>query len=278
MKRLLGFLSLALAVSFSVSPLRAQSFSKSDKLLIIVKGNVASTSLFGFSGQATLYQSTGTNADGTIQFSLVSGASNVSVERNSATDFTNFSNYGTKGFVPPGIYFLHYHKLDTSISTIRHRLGLSDDPGGEIILSTIPSPSVERTFLQFHIAFNNLAEYNQHVSEGCITLTAANFGQLFPDALFDGSQSPLAPGSADPNPVNLQGSTSSVLVFITDVLTPGVQDQQLTLFDQTRSQLKPSDFDTGSSSQLPALRVLWKSQGATPPPAAPKDAKSKNNH
>jgi hypothetical protein len=263
MKRLLGFLSLALAVSFSVSPLRAQSFSKSDKLLIIVKGNVASTSLFGFSGQATLYQSTGTNADGTIQFSLVSGASNVSVERNSATDFTNFSNYGTKGFVPPGIYFLHYH---------------SDDPGGEIILSTIPSPSVERTFLQFHIAFNNLAEYNQHVSEGCITLTAANFGQLFPDALFDGSQSPLAPGSADPNPVNLQGSTSSVLVFITDVLTPGVQDQQLTLFDQTRSQLKPSDFDTGSSSQLPALRVLWKSQGATPPPAAPKDAKSKNNH
>jgi hypothetical protein len=126
----------------------AQSFAPTDRLLILVKGNMASTSMFGFSGQATLYRSVGSNQDGTIQFSPVSGAQDVSVERDSAADFTNFSNYGTNGFIPPGIYFLHYHRLDTSILTIRHRLGLSDDPGGETVLSTAPYPPVQRTALQ----------------------------------------------------------------------------------------------------------------------------------
>lgn len=238
----------------------AQSFSPTDRLLILVKGNVASTSMFGFSGQATLFQSVGSNQDGTIQFSPVSGAQDVSVERNSAADFTNFSNYGTNGFIPPGIYFLHYHRLDTSILTVRHRLGLSDDPGGETVLSTAPNPPVQRTALQFHIAFNNLTDFNQHVSEGCITLTIANFSKLFPDALFDSSQSPLAPGSADPNPLNLQGSTANILVFVTDVLTPGAQDQQLKLFDQIRKQITQADFSIGDASQLPQFRTQWKIQ------------------
>jgi hypothetical protein len=267
-----------LVAGFFSSALMAQSFSPNDKLLIVVKGNVASTSMFGFSGQASLFQSTGTNADGTIQFSPVAGAQDISVERNSATDFTNFSNYGNKGFIPPGIYFLHYHRLDTTISTIRHRLGLSDEPGMETILSTIPNPSVVRTALQFHVAFNDLAEYNKHVSEGCITLNAANFARLFPDALFDGSQSPLAPGDADTNVLNLQGSTANVLVFVTDVLTPGVQDKQLKFFDQTRAQLKAADFDTGGSSQLPQLRVLWKAQGPSSQRSKNTDRKTKHRH
>jgi hypothetical protein len=268
MRRQILRLLLIVVAAASTTVIFAQPFSPSDKLLILVKGNVASTSMFGFSGEASLYQSVGTNADGTIQFSPVAGAQDVPVERNSAADFTNLSNYGTGGFIPPGVYFLHYHRLDTSIHSsdqnvnpIRHRLGLSDDPGAETILSTAPDPQVSRTNLQFHIAFNNLAEYNAEVSEGCITLTSDNFAKLFPDALFDSSQSPLAPGSADPNVLNLQGSRASVLVFVTDVLTSGAQDQQIQLFDQTRRKLKPTDFAVGGTSQLPQLRVLWKAQG-----------------
>src|SRR5579871_1196216 len=217
---------MVLAAATLLAPMvHAQSFSTSDKLLILVKGNVATTSQFGYSGKASLYQATGSNADGTIQFSPVSGAQDVPVERNSTADFTNFSNYGTGGFIPPGVYFLHYHRIDLSIS-IRHRLGLSDQPGAETIFSG--PANVQRTALQFHIAFNNLAEFNQHVSEGCITLKTENFSRLYPDALFDNSQSPLAAGSADANELQLQGSTSNVLVFVTDVLSPGAQDQQLT--------------------------------------------------
>lgn len=268
MYRQIGQITMAVITAFYPIVSLAQSFSPNDKLVILVKGNVAATSMFGFSGQASLYQSVGTNQDGTILFSPVSGAQDVSVERNSAADFTNFSNYGTKGFIPPGVYFLHYDRLDTTISTIRHRLGLSDDPGAETILSTVPNPQVQRTALQFHIAFNNLTDFNQHVSEGCITLTADNFAKLFPDALFDSSQSPLAPGTADSNVLNLNGSTTNVLVFVTDVLTPNAQNQQLKLFDQIRAQLKPTDFGVGSGSQLPQFRLSWKIQASAKKPDA----------
>lgn len=251
-------LDIIVATLFLANSAVSQSFSPTDKLLILVTGTPLSTTMFGYSGQASLFQSTGMNADGTIAFSPVSGAQKVSVERNSATDFTNKGNYGTNGFIPPGIYFLHYHRLDTKISTIRHRLGLSDSPGSETILSTRPNPPVTRTALQFHVAFNNLADFKANVSEGCITLTQTNFGKLFPDAIFDKSQSPLAPGTSDPNTIGLAGSTSNILVFVTDVLTPGKQDQQTALFDQIRKQLKPSDFSTEGSSQLPMLRIQWK--------------------
>jgi hypothetical protein len=59
------------------SILAAQTFSRTDKLIILVKGNTLSTSMFGFSGSASLFQSVGTNADGTIQFSPVPGAQDV---------------------------------------------------------------------------------------------------------------------------------------------------------------------------------------------------------
>jgi hypothetical protein len=240
----------------SAGLLQAQSFSPQDQLLILVEGNTLSTSAFGFSGKATLYQSTATNVDGTISFTPVTAATQVDVERNSAKDFTNFGNYGTNGFIPPGIYFLHYHRLDTSLGNVRHRLGLSDAPGEETILSTAPSPPVTRTALQFHVAFNDLEAFNEHVSEGCITLTEANFWKLFPPALFDSALSPLAPGSSDSNPLGLAGSTSNILVFVTDVLTPGKQDQQLQLFQQIKGQLKPTDFANGPT--LSAFRVQWK--------------------
>jgi hypothetical protein len=188
----------------------------------------------------------------------LTGAQDVDVERNSATDFANTSNYGTNGFIPPGIYFLHFHRLDTSLQLLRNRLGLSDIPGEETILSTVPDPPVTRTALQFHRAFNDLTEYNAHVSEGCITLNQSNFSLLFPDALFDSTQSPLAAGNSDENPLNLAGSTSNVLVFITDALTDGKQDQQLSMFDQIRQNLKPADFGLEGDSQLPTLRVQWK--------------------
>lgn len=258
MKIMRSVLGVIVATLFFADSVVAQSFSPTDKLLVLVTGTPLSTTMFGYSGQASLFQSTGMNADGTIVFSPVPGAQAVSVERNSATDFTNKGNYGTNGFIPPGIYFLHYHRLDTKISTIRHRLGLSDSPGGETILSTKPTPPVTRTALQFHVAFNNLSDFKANVSEGCITLTQANFGKLFPDAVFDKAQSPLAPGNSDPNTLGLTGSTSNVLVFVTDVLSSGKQDQQTALFDQIRKQLTPSDFGSGGGSQLPMLRIQWK--------------------
>ncbi len=83
--------------------LKGQTFSPQDKLLILVKGFPASTTMFGYSGKATMFRSVGTNADGSLQFIVIPGADNVDVERNSAKDFTNKVNYGTNGFVPESI-------------------------------------------------------------------------------------------------------------------------------------------------------------------------------
>lgn len=250
--------SVLIALFISAPTLRCQSFSTSDNLIILVTGFPNSTSMFGYSGKASLFRSTGTSASGAIQFSPVAGAQDVDCERNSAADFTNKSNYGTKGFIPPGIYFMHYHRLDTSIGLPRNRLGLSDAPGEETIQSTVPSPPVQRIALQFHRAFNNLAEFNAHVSEGCITLNQANFSRLFPDAIFDPAQSPLAPGAADANPVHLAGSNANILVFITDALSNGKQASQVSLFNTFKRQLKFADFGLGAGSSLPLYRVQWK--------------------
>jgi hypothetical protein len=211
--------------------------------------------MFGYSGKATMYRAVGTNADGTLQFVVVPGAQSADVERNSAKDFTNKANYGTGGFIPPGIYFLHYHRLDPSFGQVRHRLGLSDDPGSETIRGTIPSPPVTRTAIQFHKAFNDLASFSASVSEGCITLTEDNFFKLFPPMLFVPSQSPLAAGTGDLNPLNLSGATNNILVFVTDALEPGKQNKQLAAFEGIRKNVKPADF---SSPQLAAYRILWK--------------------
>ena len=245
-------LLFALAVG---TPLGAQSFSPQDRLLILVTGLPDSSTAFGYSGKASLFQSIATEADGTIRFVPVKNAQGVDVERNSATDFTNKANYGTNGFIPPGIYFLHYHRLDPN--KFRHRLGLSDLPGEETIQSTIPDPAVLRTGLQFHRAYNDLKEYKANVSEGCITLSAANFARLFPDSFFAPATTPLATGTADEK-VGLTGSTTNILVFITDVMTAGRQKDQVALFEKKRKMLKPSDFGVEAGSQLPALRVLWK--------------------
>jgi hypothetical protein len=234
------------------------TYSPHDKILILVKGFPLSSTMFGYSGKGSMFVSTGSNADGTILFAPVNGAQDVDLERNSAADFTNRSNYGKNGFVPPGIYFLHYHKLDSALGTLRNRLGLSDSPGSETIRTDIPNPPVTRTYIQFHRAFNNLKEFNANVSEGCITLTADNFSKLFPDALFDQTQSPLAPGSGDPNPLSLSGSPNNVLVFVTDAMTPGKQDKQLALFDKIRRTLKPADFALSPGSQLLTYRIQWK--------------------
>ena len=234
------------------------TFSTHDRVLILVKGFPLSSTKFGYSGKGSVFLSTGTNADGSILFSAVPGGHDVDLERNSAADFTNKSNYGKNGFIPPGIYFLHYHKLDLSLALLRHRLGLSDAPGGETIVTSIPNPPVTRTYLQFHRAFNDLAEFNAHVSEGCMTLNIDNFSKLFPDGFFDSAQSPLAPGSSDPNPLNLAGSTNNVLVFVTDALTSDKQDQQIAIFEEARKKLKPEDFSLGAGSQILAYRIKWR--------------------
>jgi hypothetical protein len=242
-------------VLLTTAGLVGQTFTPQDKLLILVKGFPLSTTMFGYSGKATMYRAVGTNADGTLQFVVVPGTESVDVERNSARDFTNKSNYGTNGFIPPGIYFLHYHRQDSSLGQVRHRLGLSDNPGGETILSTIPNPPVTRQAIQFHKAFNNLASFSAAVSEGCITLKEDNFFRLFPPMLFVPEQSPLKPAPGDPNPLGLAGATNSIVVFLTDALTAGKQDQQLSQFESISKRLKPGDF---SSAAMAANRILWK--------------------
>jgi len=162
---------LSFGFVFCCTELVGQTFTPKDKLLILLTGFPASTTMFGYSGKATMYRAIGTNADGSLQFASIPGVQNINVERNSAKDFTNKANYGTNGFVPPGIYSLHYHRLDPSLGQVRHRLGMSDDPGGETIRTTIPTPPVTRKSIQFHKAFNDLASFSASVSEGCITLT-----------------------------------------------------------------------------------------------------------
>ena len=253
-------------IAMMFSNLYAQTFNKTDKLLIVVKGVPAATSMFGYSGRGTLYRSVATNSDGTLSFSTVAGAVDIYCERNSATDFTNKANYGTNGFIPPGIYFLHYHRLDISQGLMRHRLGLSDEPGGEEIVSDTPNGPIARKFLQFHVAFNDLATFSAFVSEGCITLKGESFFKLFPPTVFEPDQSPLKPGWSDPNPLGLAGATDAVLVFVTDALTAGRQEQQLTQFENLRKALRLTDFSTSIASQLPTFRVQWKSPPAPPSP------------
>lgn len=235
------------------SAANGQQFHTSDHLVLLVKSSapVSSFLKLGYSGKCSSYVSTGTNSNGTISFSVVS--MNIDCERDSTTDIDNLSNYGKGGYVPPGIYFLHYHRLDLAFAPLRHRLGLSDAPGAE----TIKGPSNTRTNLQFHRAFNDLQEFKTKVSEGCITLTEDNFFRLFPSPLFDGTQSPLAPGDSDENPLNLHGSPANVIVFITDAGSPGKQDSQLRLFESARSNLRSSDFNNNSAG-LNQLRISWK--------------------
>jgi len=238
------------------------TFTKNDHVIILVSGDANQSQTFGFSGTGSLFRATGTSASGRLTFSAVSGASNISLERRSGADITNKSNYGENGYIPPGIYFLHYHRFDDSSHQARHRLGLSDRKCGEDIVVQVNNQTVTRSHLQFHVAFNDLEDFHPDVSKGCITLTTQNFFQLFSDNFF-GTDSPL-PSCGSHQPSNTFTGQGRILVFVTDVITPNAQAAQTQIFQtvvsgNANNGLTSSDFGGGApSANLTSLRTLWK--------------------
>ena len=269
----LGLINVALpATPFNV---QASSFSKNDHIIILVSGFTNQNRQFGYSGKASTFRSTGTTSTGKLRFSVVPGADNIDVERNSATDPDNKNNYGTNGYIPPGIYFLHYHRLDVgtggttnsnapchNTGRIRHRLGLSDRPCTESIRVTMGDSTVSREALQFHVAYNDLTCYRANVSEGCITLTNANFLKLFPESFFEVANSPLNSCQNLPNHTNAYTGDGRILVFVTDATNTNTQNAQIQTFNDIvrggDSGLMATDFSLSANSALPTLRTRWK--------------------
>jgi hypothetical protein len=234
------------------------TFWKNDFVLVLVTGRPMQSTLAGYSGEGSLYVANGTSTTGKLAFAGVPGAQSVKLERRSGTDIENRGNYGTGAYVPPGVYFLHYHRFDGTHGG-RPRLGLSDARCGEVIGRRAGGAPVNRNNLQFHIAYNDLAEINPDVSEGCVTLRRAEFGALFPGTFF-GADSPL-PGCASHTTPTPYSGAGNILVFITDATDAAIHQRQLTLFqDMVRggaeAGLTSASFTSGSA-ELAALRNRW---------------------
>jgi hypothetical protein len=225
--------------------------AKTDLVLILVEGMPASTE-FGFSGLGSMYFATGQTSVGKATFTEI--VKNVALERNSTNDPQNQSNFGEGGFVPPGVYFLHYHRLDLKISSQlpRHRLTFSDQIEGETV--TVANAAKPRDGLQFHTAFNDLKEFKVHVSEGCITLTAQNFFRLFPSAFLDPASSPLK--SHQNSGLALTGD-GKVLVFIADVNEP-TRKAQLAIFSRVLKGDPQDGIGPITNAAVGALRTTWR--------------------
>jgi hypothetical protein len=197
---------------------------------------------------------------GKLSFSPIEGTQNVPLERRSGTDINNRNNYGTAGYIPPGIYFLHYHRFDATFGG-RHRLGLSDERCTDVIGRRAGGAPVDRSNVQFHIAFNDLNEFQPSISEGCITLRRDGFDRLFPGGFF-GNSSPLpnCGGHALPPELSFNGG-GNILVFVTDVSDANLQTRQYNLM----RRIVFGDIDFGITSQIfddnnPALdqlRARW---------------------
>jgi hypothetical protein len=259
----LGAALLICLTAQPVNPLRpTPDFSTSDTLLILVTGNTSQSRPFGYSGEATVYKASGSSSAGRLAFSPVSGAERIPVERRSGADINNTNNYGTDGYIPPGIYFLHYHRFDSSAQQARHRLGLSDRKCGESIRVQVGNQSIDRSNLQFHVAFNDLEDFHPDVSKGCITLTTQRFFELFRDNFFSTS-SPLPSCSSHQTPAQFVGQ-GNILVFVTDATSTDRQDNQLLIFNgvvagNATNGLSTPDFGNGSPTQrLTTLRTVWR--------------------
>jgi hypothetical protein len=234
------------------------TFRRDDFVLVLVTGEPLQSTLAGYSGKGSLYVANGTTTGNRLTFGGVSGAQGVNLERRSGTDVTNRGNYGTSAYIPPGVYFLHYHRLDPTHGG-RPRLGLSDARCGEVIGRRAGGAPVDRLNLQFHIAYNDLAEFEPNVSEGCVTLRRAEFGQLFPASFF-GADSPLPGCTSHTTPAAFAGA-GRILVFVTDASDAAVHQRQLALFQkivrgEAGSGLVAAHFNSGSA-ELGAFRARW---------------------
>lgn len=257
---------VCLSTSKSLSPTSEATFmpefSKTDQLVILVKGDAQQSRPFGYSGSGSMHKASGSSSAGRLTFSPVPSAQNIPLERRSGVDITNRNNYGTDGYIPPGIYFLHYHRFDSGSHQARHRLGLSDRKCGETIRAQVGQQSIERTNLQFHVAFNDLEDFHPDVSKGCITLTTQRFFELFRDNFFsDSSPLPTCGGHQTPAAYAGQGN---ILVFVTDAADSQKQQGQLQIFNNilsgaTANGLVAADFGAGAPTQaLATLRTTWR--------------------
>jgi hypothetical protein len=183
-----------------------------------------------------MFKATGLSSEGRLTFSKVSGAQDVQLERRSGADINNKNNYGTDGYIPPGIYFLHYHRFDSSSQQARHRLGLNDRKCDENISVRVGNQTITRNNLQFHVAFNDLEDFHPGVSKGCITLTTQRFFESFRDNFF-GTNSPLPSCGSHQPPTNYSGQ-GNILVFVTDGTNSQRQKNQLKIFDLKWPKLK----------------------------------------
>lgn len=242
------------------------SFAPTDYIIVLVDGRTNQSSMFGYGGTASLYRAPGpmnTPANPTLlTFSPVS--ENVNVERRSARNIQASPNdYGALGHVPPGVYGLFYRRLDPTHGG-RHRIGLSDrlcnpafnDCGAcSVVKVSVGGTDVQRLGLQFHIAYNDLNTYDPDVSEGCITLTRANWETLFTPDFTDPNTSPLYGCRPDGRNYNGMGR---VMTFITDAAdTQGKQARQKALFQKWLTLSLNDKHFRDSSREWADLRKEW---------------------
>jgi hypothetical protein len=244
----------------NLEPSQLESFKKDDSILILVTGFANQSRQFGYSGKSSLYKAVGNSTSHQLRFLPVTNSQNVECERNSTVDPLNKRNYGKDGYIPPGIYFLHYHRFHITPSQRRHRLTLSDHKCAENIQVKIGNDTIQRVGIQLHVAHTNMEMFKEDVSEGCITFSEENFFKLLPQTFFI-EDSPLNTCANHTLPTRYSGN-GNILVFVTDPTDEILQNNQIKIFNEIESGgtngLKTSDFSSPITSKLKNLRAIWK--------------------
>ena len=238
--------------------LSASDFAQDDCIVILVSGDPAVSTPWGLSGRASLHRATQTTVKGKLGFSPVDGATNITCERRSARKVDNPFDYSENGQIPPGIYFVSYHRLDDDAK--RHRLSIGDELNSVNIITGTGDAKVKRVGIQFHQAANDLARYTPRLSEGCIIFTGANFSKLFPGNFLDPATSPLHASTENRESAKAFVGKGRVLVFVTDVTDAERNEYQLKVFDSVvqggEHGLTVDAFQT-DSDVLKTLRIKW---------------------
>jgi hypothetical protein len=255
---LFSILTVALAITPHSRRPQAADFAKSDHVILVISGPPAQSTPWGFSGKASMYRSTSTTSNGCLAFSEVSEATDVDCERRSAKKVNEPFDYTTGGQIPPGIYFVSYHRLDDDSK--RHRLSLGDELNGVEISVRIGDHNIKRSGIQFHEAVNDLTTYKPSLSEGCIIFSSTNFEKLFQKSFLDQTHSPLHASVARLESARAYDGEGKVLAFVTDVTSDRSQERQLMLAKAVRAGapdgLKPNSFQS-TSRELKLLRDRW---------------------
>lgn len=245
----------------------AYTFARTDYVIILVSGNRNVSVPLGYSGRGSMYAARTPIASPAPPLRFEQIAEGVPLERRTTTVGDDFDNFNKSGHVPPGIYFLHQHRVQNEggPTTIhpRPRLGMSDAKcatthavGCDHIHIRWQGKLVDRENIQFHAAFNNLGEMRPKISEGCITSQWASFVALFPPSFLNPATSPMF-GCVQQNcsTPELRGD-GNILVFVTDSRDAAKQDRQVTLFHDWKANLTADVFATNSAT-LDDMRGKW---------------------